>query len=138
MIDSAAPTAPLAVAAAAIVQDGRLLVVSKQAAPDVFYLPGGKPDPGENPLQALARELREELGAVPVDPCHLVDIRATAALEGVPMLMTVFTAALDRTPVPAAELAALRWTDGRDDTLRLAPAVRDHLLPLLRERGDLP
>ncbi|MBV2156706.1 hypothetical protein [Kitasatospora sp. SUK 42] len=67
----------------------------------------------------------------------MTDIRATAALEGVPMLMTVFTAALDRAPAPAAELADLRWTDGRDDTLHLAPAVRDHLLPLLRERGDL-
>ncbi|MFJ7907304.1 NUDIX domain-containing protein [Kitasatospora sp. NPDC096204] len=143
MIDSAAtgtpdsPLTPLTVAAAAIIRDGRLLVVSKQAAPEVFYLPGGKPDPGEDALQALARELGEELGAAPVDPRHLTDIRATAALEGVPMLMTVFTATLDREPVPAAELADLRWTDGRDDTLRLAPAVRDHLLPLLRERGDL-
>lgn len=143
MIDPAAagtpttPTAPLTVAAAAIIRDGRLLVVSKQAAPDVYYLPGGKPDPGEDALRALARELAEELGVAPVDPRHLTDIRATAALEDVPMLMTVFTAGLDREPAPAAELADLRWTDGRDDTLRLAPAVRDHLLPLLRERGDL-
>ncbi|MFE4517789.1 NUDIX domain-containing protein [Kitasatospora sp. NPDC056783] len=143
MIDPAATdapstqAAPLTVAAAAVIRDGRLLVVSKRAAPDVFYLPGGKPDPGEDALRALARELGEELGAAPVDPRHLTDIRATAALEGVPMLMTVFTATLDREPAPAAELADLRWTDGRDDTLRLAPAVRDHLLPLLRERGDL-
>lgn len=47
------------------------------------------------------------------------------------------SAPLDRAPALAAELADLRWTDGRDDTLHLAPAVRDHLLPLLRERGDL-
>jgi ADP-ribose pyrophosphatase YjhB (NUDIX family) len=39
-----------------------LLLVSKRAAPDVFYLPGGKPDPGEAPLDCLRRELREELG----------------------------------------------------------------------------
>jgi len=30
----------MVVVAAAIVQAGRLLVVSKKAAPDVFYLPG--------------------------------------------------------------------------------------------------
>ncbi|WP_031529426.1 NUDIX domain-containing protein [Dyadobacter crusticola] len=29
---------------------------------DVFALPGGNPDPGENLSQALARELEEELG----------------------------------------------------------------------------
>lgn len=65
-------------------------------------------------------------------------IEAVAALEGVPMRMTVFEAGLDGTPAPAAELADLRWTDGLDPVLRPAPAVRDHLLPLLRERGLLP
>jgi hypothetical protein len=35
------------VVAAAIVENGRLLVVSKHAAPDVFYLPDGKPESGE-------------------------------------------------------------------------------------------
>ncbi|GAA1397257.1 NUDIX domain-containing protein [Kitasatospora putterlickiae] len=130
--------APLTVVAAAVVEDGRLLVVSKKAAPDVLYLPGGKPDAGEEPLTALTRELDEELGAGPVAPRHLADIEAVAALEGVPMRMTVFEAGLDRAPAPAAELADLRWTDGRDPGLRLAPAVRDHLLPLLRERGLLP
>ncbi|MFF2348619.1 NUDIX domain-containing protein [Kitasatospora sp. NPDC058115] len=130
--------APLTVVAAAVVEDGRLLVVSKRAAPDVYYLPGGKPDAGEGPLSALTRELAEELGAAPVGPRHLAEINAVAALEGVPMRMTVFEAGLDRAPAPAAELAALRWTDGLDPDLRLAPAVRDQLLPLLRERGLLP
>lgn len=128
---------PLLVAAAAVIQEGRLLVVSKQAAPDVFYLPGGKPDPGETPLEALRRELDEELGVAPLSPRFLADVEAVAALEGVPMRMTVFAAELDGTPRPAAELAGLRWTSGRDDTVRLAPAVRDHVVPLLRRTGAL-
>ncbi|MFE7560840.1 NUDIX domain-containing protein [Kitasatospora sp. NPDC057500] len=128
----------LTVAAAAVVDNGRLLVVSKKAAPDVFYLPGGKPDAGEGPLTALTRELEEELGAAPVAPRHLTEIEAVAALEGVPMRMTVFETGLDRAPAPAAELADLRWTDGLDPALRLAPAVRDQLIPLLRKRGLLP
>jgi len=47
----------LLVVAAAIIRDRKLLLVSKQAAPDVFYLPGGKPEPGEETLETLVREL---------------------------------------------------------------------------------
>ncbi|WP_220039973.1 NUDIX hydrolase [Nonomuraea aridisoli] len=129
------PDHPLVVVAAVIVQHERLLVVSKQAAPDVFYLPGGKPEPGEQPLEALTRELAEELGVRPLEPRLLGDVEAPAALEGVPMRMTVFHARIDRTPQPAAELARLRWITGHEPGLHLAPAVRHHVLPALRHRG---
>ncbi|RFC70825.1 NUDIX domain-containing protein [Streptomyces sp. AcE210] len=129
---------PLVVVAAAIVQEGRLLVVSKQAAPEVFYLPGGKPDADEGPMEALTRELDEELGVQPLEPRFLTDVEALAALEGVPMKMTVFEARISRTPEPAAELAHLKWVSGYESDLRLAPAVRDHVLPLLRQHGVLP
>ncbi|SNX55795.1 hypothetical protein SAMN06272735_0226 [Streptomyces sp. TLI_55] len=76
-----------------------------RVAPEVFYLPGGEPDPGETPLEALARELDE--------------------------------AEVGRTPRPAAELADLRWISGAEEDVELAPAVRDHVVPLLRGRGLL-
>lgn len=127
-----ADSAPvLHVAAAAVVEDGRLLVVSKRAAPEVFYLPGGKPEPGETAGEALERELREELGVGPLEVIPFTEVHAEAALEGVPMRMTVFRARLDGRPEPAAELAALRWIDGAPGGPALAPAVRDHVLPLL-------
>ncbi|RAJ60504.1 8-oxo-dGTP diphosphatase [Streptomyces sp. Amel2xB2] len=128
---------PLAVVAAVIVREGRLLVVSKKAAPDVFYLPGGKPDPGEEPTQTLSRELAGELGVRPVEPRFLADVTARAALEGVPMTMAVYEAEMSRAPRPAAELADMRWVSGRENDVRLAPAVTEHVLPLLRRRGLL-
>ncbi|MGF0167055.1 NUDIX hydrolase [Streptomyces koyangensis] len=131
------PAPPLAVSAAVLVREGRLLVVSKQAAPDIFYLPGGKPDPGETAEEALHRELAEELGITLRHHRFLAEIHATAALEGVPMRMRVYEVDTSDTPRPAAELAALRWTDGRDPDLRLAPAVSGQVVPLLRERGLL-
>ncbi|MDJ1136957.1 NUDIX hydrolase [Streptomyces iconiensis] len=125
----------LVVAAVAVLREGRLLVVSKKAAPDFFYLPGGKPEPGENAREAMTREVREELGVRPLDVAPLTEVHATAALEGVPMRMTVFTATLDGEPAPAAEIAALHWTDGTEaPPFTLAPAVRDHVLPLLAGR----
>jgi len=124
------------VVAAAVVDEGRLLVVSKKAAPETFYLPGGKPEDGESPEETLARELEEELGVAPRDLEPFCEVEDVAALEGVPMRMTVFTARLAGRPRPAAELAALGWTDGRDAyEARLAPAVRDQVLPRLVEAG---
>ncbi|MFF9003045.1 NUDIX domain-containing protein [Streptomyces achromogenes] len=134
---SSAQSSPLVVVAAAVVQDGRLLVVSKKAAPDMFYLPGGKPDADEGTLETLIREFEEELGVQPLEPQFLADVEAVAALEGLPMKMTVFQARLSGTPLPAAELAQMRWVSGREKDLHLAPAVRDHVLPLLRQRGVL-
>lgn len=127
----------LVVVAAAVVQDGQLLVVSKKAAPEIFYLPGGKPDADEMPLETLVREFEEELGVQPAEPQLLAEVESVAALEGVPMLMTVFEARLSGVPNPAAELAHMRWVSGHEEDLRLAPAVRDHVLPLLRQKGML-
>ncbi|MCX5417884.1 NUDIX domain-containing protein [Streptomyces sp. NBC_00059] len=127
----------LVVVAAAVVDEGRLLVVSKKAAPGIFYLPGGKPDADEEVLETLRREFEEELGVQPLEPKFLADVEAVAALEGVPMRMTVFEARLSGPPCPAAELAHMRWVSGHEAGLDLAPAVRDHVLPLLRRRGML-
>jgi 8-oxo-dGTP diphosphatase len=127
----------MAVVAAAIVQRGRLLVVSKKAAPEVFYLPGGKPDPGEGPLETLARELDEELGVVPLEPRLLAEVEGVAVLERVPLRLTVFEARIDRVPHPAAELAHMRWISGGESDVRLAGAIRNHVVPLLRTGGAL-
>ena len=76
---------PLRVIAAAVLGSRGLLLVSKRAAPDVFYLPGGKPEPGEAPLACLRRELREELGVEMASAEAFAEVRAPAALEGVEM-----------------------------------------------------
>jgi 8-oxo-dGTP diphosphatase len=122
----------LEVVAAAVVEDEALLLVSKHEAPDVFYLPGGKPDAGETPEACLRRELAEELGttATSLEPFDVV--HALAALERVPMRMTVYRATLDRAPAAAAEVSALRWyRPGEPFSGRLAPAVADHVIPAL-------
>ena len=127
---------PLRVIAGAVVDGGRLLLVSKRAAPDVFFLPGGKPEPGEAPLACLARELREELGVRLTAAERFGDVRATAALEGVEMRMTVFLVRLAGVPAPASEIAVLRWWP-TEPAGRLAPAVRDHVIPRLGRAGRL-
>lgn len=64
-----APPAPVAVVGAALVdvlaRPTQLLAARRTEPPDFagwWELPGGKVDPGESDLQALHREIREELG----------------------------------------------------------------------------
>ena len=126
----------LRVIAAAVVGPRGLLLVSKRAAPEIFFLPGGKPDAGEAPLDCLHRELREELG-VGVDGTRpFAEVCARAALEGVEMWMSVLLARLTGVPAPAAEIAALSWWP-HEPALGLAPAVRDCVIPSLRRSGLL-
>ncbi|MFN3525611.1 MAG: NUDIX domain-containing protein, partial [Paracoccus sp. (in: a-proteobacteria)] len=43
-------------------RDGQILLTHQHAPEPEFQLPGGGIDPGESPLQALHREVREETG----------------------------------------------------------------------------
>lgn len=106
------------------VRDGRLLSVRTQGR-DVFYLPGGKYEPGESGPQALVRELREEIG-VTVDPGelteHFVIHDIAHGQGGRPLHMTCFTGGPETIePRPGREIAELAWM-GPADMDRCAPA----------------
>ncbi len=65
------------VVAAALVCDGAVLLCHRHPYrewyPNVWDVPGGHIDPGESPLEALVRELREELG-IEIDPTRAVSV----------------------------------------------------------------
>jgi 8-oxo-dGTP diphosphatase len=122
----------LRVVAGAIIDHGRVLLVSKSAAPEVFYLPGGKPDPGEDPVATLARELGEELGVALVHSEPLAVVSDLAALEPAPMEMHVYLAKVAGAPAPRSEIDEIAWVgaDGQSPGV-LAPAIRNRVLPRL-------
>jgi 8-oxo-dGTP diphosphatase len=62
------PDRPILAVSAAIVRDGRILIVQRGRAPalGVHTLPGGCVEAGESLLAAAAREVREETGLVVV------------------------------------------------------------------------
>ena len=125
----------LRVVAAAVLSERGLLLVSKHASPAVHYLPGGKPEVGESPLECLAREVREELNCRLVSPRFFAEVQARAALEDVDMHMTVFLAGLRGTPAAASEIASVVWWPATRVTL--APAVRLRVIPELQRHGFL-
>ncbi|MDH6194845.1 8-oxo-dGTP diphosphatase [Mycobacterium frederiksbergense] len=123
------------VAAVVLDEQGRLLVVRKRGT-SAFMQPGGKIEPGEQPIEALAREVREELG-VGFDPSGaraLGHHGAAAANEpGHQVAADLFLVSLDGDPRPQAEIEQMVWIDpGAPGDLELAPLTRDTVLELAR------
>lgn len=140
-----APDLPMIRVSAVVLRDaaGALLTVRK-AGSVRFMLPGGKPEPGENPRETAVRECAEELGVVlrAGDLTELGVFRAAAANEaGHTVEAAVYTHPPVPVHAPAAEIAELRWlavdsADAEPDAgVRLAPLLTDHVLPALRRRA---
>lgn len=122
---------------AALVTDptGRVLMVRKRGT-EMFMNPGGKPEAGETAVQALCRELAEEIG-LDVAPGELVPLGsylAPAANEpGFDVRAEVFGLRLrtDEHTI-GAEIVESRWIDpGAPGATPLAPLFVDQLLPRL-------
>ena len=129
----AADPAPIRTVAAVIADGtGRVLLVRKHGS-SVHIQPGGKPEPGEAPLAALARELCEELGVgiVPGSARLLGEFEDDAVHEpGRRVRSTAYAVAIDATPRACAEIAALAWIDPHPPyAVPLAPLSARHTLP---------
>ena len=122
---------------AAVVLDERnnVLVVRKQGT-TAFMQPGGKIERGETPVQALRREIAEELGAgIVADSVRPLGHHDAAAANepGYRVAAELFLVELDGPPTPAAEIAELAWIhpDAPGD-IDLAPLTRDIVLEWVR------
>ena len=125
-------------------RDGLVLTVRKQGS-DGFMMPGGKPEPGETPLQTACREVSEEIGLTP-DPArmHYLGTLEAAALNESGFTVRAETYEYAPTDeqhellaslVPQAEIAELRWVDPAmscpSDSASQAPLNTEQIFPLL-------
>ena len=117
---------------------GCLLTVRKRGT-EVFMLPGGKRDPSEDDVTALARELSEELGCRLTDAKALGVFVAPAANELDSQVEGAIYHATITGPISAqAEIAELFWINpAAPPTMHLAPLLALHVLPrIAAERCD--
>jgi 8-oxo-dGTP diphosphatase len=120
---------------AALIRDsaGRVLLVRKRGT-TAFMQPGGKRDPGEDDMAALAREIAEELGCCMVRNSiqPLGEFDAVAANEpGWRVHACLYGIDVTGDIVPNREIDEMIWIDpAAPPDIPLAPLTRDHVLPL--------
>lgn len=121
------------VVGAVLLRDGRVLAARRSKKPaGLWEFPGGKVEPGEQPADALVRELREELGlAVTVgdelgEPGRPWPISASLELR-------LFLVHATDDPAPGDSHDELRWVGPEQlDGLDWLPSDRA-ALPLVRD-----
>ena len=120
------------------VEDGKILG-TRSRGKDVYYLPGGKREPGETDVQTLVREIREELDVAiaPGSATHAGTFQAQAHghAAGIAVRMTCYTADYQGTLAPSSEIDELTWLTyaDRDKVSPVDQVIFDHL----HENGEL-
>ena len=114
----------LQVVAGLIERDDTLLLARRRSDdrhnPGLWEFPGGKVEPGETPEQALARELREELG-IEVDVGRQVDRLSELREDGVVIHLALYRCELlSGTPHPLQADAVCWLHPGEAKPLALA------------------
>lgn len=121
-----------------LIKDRRLLV-TRAKGKDVFVAPGGKLEQGETAVEALVREMREEVD-VEVNPGTLRILgifRAQAAgNDSKTVEMTVMMIQdYKGEPTPSSEVEELMWINSSTTGVPLGSIFEHDVIPLLVQQG---
>ena len=118
----------IVVAAAVIIEEGRVLLTQRKSGTHLagaWEFPGGKVEAGEDPREALVRELREELG-IETAAGEVVEVTFHRYEEAQKAVLLLFFEANRTAGSPAprvVDVAAFKWAGRADlDPARFPPA----------------
>jgi ADP-ribose pyrophosphatase YjhB (NUDIX family) len=127
------PARPFLAVSAAIVRDGKILVVRRARPPanGLYTLPGGVVEAGETLEEAVAREVLEET-SMTIAPVALAGVRETIAHDGDDRVERHFVILcfasrwLSGEPILNEELSEARWLDPAEIAdLQTTPGLAD-------------
>lgn len=113
---------------------GEQVLLARSRGDRHFQIPGGKIEPCENNIDALTREVEEELAValVPDRVVHLATFEAQAAGQrDVLVEIRLYNGAVDGIPMASSEIAELIWQSPAAPTVPCSDVVRLHILPYL-------
>ena len=121
------------------VENGRILC-ARPRGKDVFYVPGGKREPGESDVEALLREITEELTVTLVHATiqHAGTYEAHqpgGPSDGALVRMSCYTGGYSGTLAPSSEIDELAWFTYADHPR--VPPVDQMLFDDLKATGQL-
>lgn len=136
-MEKTAPRAPILVAAAVLVEGGRVLLTQRKRGTHLAGLwefPGGKVEPGEDPRDALVRELREEIG-IEVSVGDPVEVTFHRYPEKTVLLLFFEAQRREGSPEPRAlDVADVKWAELGDLVDDRFPAADVAILGKVRAR----
>lgn len=116
-----------------LMRDGKVLL-ARSKGDTHFQIPGGKIEPGETDLAALAREVQEELAVTltPGSAVHLGTFEAPAAGRADRLVeVRLYSAEVSGEPRPSSEIAELAWQAPAGPGVPCSDVVALHILPYL-------
>ena len=123
--------------AGAVLINDRKFLVTRSAGKDFFIAPGGKLEDDETPVEALKRELMEEI-QIEIDVStveHLGTFYAEAAgKDGLMLEMFVYRVNdFSGTPTASSEVEELRWINTQTSDITVGSIFEHDVMPLLKQ-----
>jgi 8-oxo-dGTP diphosphatase len=126
-------------ARALIIKDKKLLLVGNSAQ-NKFWSPGGGIEGNETPIEALRRELHEELGLNLKSAAHYADYIHQNSAGKNERDMKYFLVETEGIPTPNNEIDIIHWYSKEDFELgepSVSPTISKSIVPKLIEDGLL-
>lgn len=122
--------------ALAIFKNKKMLQVRSKNQPLVFFTLGGKLEEGESEMEALKREVMEEIscGIEESSVKFLTEFEDVAHGGGM-VAIKVFEGKLIGVPKASSEIAEIGWFDTNSDKKHISKIAQRTIFPWLKEHG---
>lgn len=123
--------------ALAVFKGKKMLQVRSAKYQDVFFTLGGKPEAGESEIEALKREIKEEVGCDIEESSlnFLTEFEDVAHGKEEVVNIRMYEGNLIGEPKPSSEIAEIGWFDSNSDKRSLSVIAQRTIFPWLKKHG---
>lgn len=128
----------ITVAAAIIVNDQNQLLLVRKQKTQYFMQVGGKLEENEAPVDAMLREIKEEIGVDASIDQFIGRFETPAANEPDHLLVSyLYQVSFDGVPKVDGEIAEMKWIDLSNQETFLAPLTTEIVIPWCQEHLNM-